>query len=106
MLHDVVNCTEGRPVRLRGDRHRLGRARSSRRAPPASTRGASAIYSADRRRSTRSALEFGITGIAKGVDKNHDGKIDEIQTGTWAGTLAYGGTACAARDGTFTGERM
>jgi hypothetical protein len=52
------------------------------------------------------ALEFGLSGIARGVDKNKDGKLDQIQTGAWTGTLAYGGTAAPLAHGTFIGERM
>jgi len=54
-----------------------------------------------------SALEFGLTGVAKGVDTNHDYKLDTIQTGKWTGTLSYGGTPATLPDGsTFTGTRM
>ena len=53
-----------------------------------------------------SALEFGINGIAKGVDKNKDGKMDKIQTGAWAGTLSYGGHGAPLAHGTFVGERQ
>jgi hypothetical protein len=53
-----------------------------------------------------SALEFGINGLAKGVDKNHDGKIDNIQTGAWAGTLSYSGSSTPLAHGTFSGTRQ
>jgi hypothetical protein len=53
-----------------------------------------------------SALEFGINGVARGVDTNHDGKMDKIQTGAWAGTLAYGGTGAPLAKGNFVGQRM
>jgi hypothetical protein len=52
------------------------------------------------------ALEFGINGIAKGIDKNKDGKMDQIQTGAWAGTLAYGGSDAPLGSATFFGTRM
>lgn len=52
-----------------------------------------------------SALEFGINGVAKGVDKNKDGKMDVIQTGAWTGTLAYGGDDAPLSHGTFVGTR-
>lgn len=52
------------------------------------------------------ALEFGLNGIAKGIDKNHDGKMDSIQTGAWTGTLAYGGNPAPLARGTFIGTRM
>jgi len=52
------------------------------------------------------ALEFGINGVAKGIDKNKDGKMDQIQTGAWTGTLGYAGTPAPLSRGTFIGERM
>jgi len=52
------------------------------------------------------ALEFGINGVAKGVDKNKDGKMDSIQTGAWAGTLTYSGESAPLAKGTFIGERL
>ena len=53
-----------------------------------------------------SALEFGLTGVAKGVDTNHDSKVDRIQTGAWSGTLSYAGTAAPLSTATFIGNRM
>jgi hypothetical protein len=53
-----------------------------------------------------SALEFGLTGVAKGVDTNNDGKLDKIQTGAWAGTLSYAGTPAPLAAATFNGARM
>ncbi|HEY5952596.1 MAG TPA: hypothetical protein VIV40_44155 [Kofleriaceae bacterium] len=67
--------------------------------------GANAIY-AQMTKVDSVALEFGLTGLAKGVDKNHDGKIDQIQTGAWAGTLAYGGAGAPLAAATFSGQRM
>ena len=67
--------------------------------------GSNAIY-AQLAKVDSVALEFGLTGIAKGVDKNKDGKLDQIQTGAWAGTLSYAGTGAPLARGTFTGERM
>jgi hypothetical protein len=52
------------------------------------------------------ALNFGLTGIAKAVDKNKDGKIDQIQTGAWMGTLSYQGAGAPLSQATFLGERM
>jgi hypothetical protein len=52
------------------------------------------------------ALEFGLTGIAKGVDKNKDGKLDQIQTGAWTGTLSYAGNGAPLANATFTGARL
>ena len=53
-----------------------------------------------------SALEFGEAGTAKGVDKNKDGKMDEIQVGKWAGTLSYSGTPAPLAAATFGGNRL
>jgi hypothetical protein len=53
-----------------------------------------------------SALEFGINGVARGIDTNNDGKMDKIQTGAWAGTLAYGGAGAPLAKGVFIGQRM
>ena len=69
------------------------------------TFGANAIY-AQIDNVDSVALEFGLTGVAKGVDKDHDRKVDQIQTGAWAGTLAYGGNGAPLAHGTFTGQRM
>ncbi|HEX5061215.1 MAG TPA: hypothetical protein VFV99_17735 [Kofleriaceae bacterium] len=67
--------------------------------------GANAIYN-QMGKVDSVALEFGLTGIAKGVDKNHDGKLDQIQTGAWTGTLAYGGAGAPLAAAKFVGERM
>lgn len=53
-----------------------------------------------------SALEFGLTGTAKGLDKNGDKSIDSIATGAWAGSLSYAGTPAPLAGATFYGERM
>ena len=67
--------------------------------------GANAIYT-QMGKVDSVALEFGLTGVAKGVDKNHDGKLDQIQTGAWTGTLAYGGQGAPLAAAKFVGERM
>jgi hypothetical protein len=51
------------------------------------------------------ALQFSINGTARAVDKNNDRRIDAIQTGAWAGTLAYGATPTPLLPATFFGER-
>ncbi len=53
-----------------------------------------------------SALEFGISGTAKGLDTNKDGKMDKIQTGKWGGTLSYAGTPAPLSTATFFGASM
>jgi hypothetical protein len=52
------------------------------------------------------ALKFSINGSARAVDRNNDRAIDQIQTGTWAGTLAYGATPTPLIPATFFGERQ
>lgn len=51
------------------------------------------------------ALTFAINGTARAVDRNNDRQIDVIQTGTWAGTLAYGATPAPLIPAAFSGER-
>jgi hypothetical protein len=53
-----------------------------------------------------SALEFGLTGEARGVDKNKDGKMDTIATGTWAGTIGYAGSPAPLGEAKFFGAKM
>jgi urease alpha subunit len=52
------------------------------------------------------ALQFGLHGSARGLDKNNDRNIDTILTGTWAGTLSYGTTPTPLAPATFFGERI
>ncbi len=67
--------------------------------------GSNAVY-AQMAKVDTVALQFGLTGIAKAVDKNHDGKADQLQTGAWAGTLSYNGASAPLAAATFTGQRM
>jgi hypothetical protein len=53
-----------------------------------------------------SALEFGLTGVARGIDSDADRRMDRIQTGQWTGTLSYGGTPAPLAAATFLGQRM
>jgi hypothetical protein len=53
-----------------------------------------------------SALEFAITGTARAVDRNRDGKMDDIQTGVWTGDLSYAGTPAPLATSKFFGSRM
>lgn len=53
-----------------------------------------------------SALEFGLVGVAKAVDKNNDSKVDTLQTGKWTGTLSYGNSPSPLAAATFVGTRM
>jgi hypothetical protein len=53
-----------------------------------------------------SALQFNMTGTARAIDKNHDGKIDDIQTGTWTGSTAYAGATSTMGAAKFFGSKM
>ncbi|MBA2544706.1 MAG: hypothetical protein H0V17_33995 [Deltaproteobacteria bacterium] len=53
-----------------------------------------------------SALELGLTGTAKALDKDGNGQIDTIQTGAWTGTASYAGTPAPLAGATFFGSRM
>ena len=52
------------------------------------------------------ALEFDLLGTARGIDKNHDGKMDDIQTGVWTGQLGYAGTPAPLSSAKFFGTKM
>lgn len=67
--------------------------------------GSQALYGAITKVDS-SALEFGIQGLARGVDKNKDGHIDVIQTGAWSGMLNYSGTGAPLSRGNFIGTRL
>ena len=53
-----------------------------------------------------SALDFDITGLAKGSDTNADHKVDALQLGKWTGNLSYSGTPAPLSTATFVGTRM
>lgn len=53
-----------------------------------------------------SALEFDLLGTARGVDKNSDGKMDDIQVGVWTGQLGYAGTPAPLATAKFFGTKM
>ncbi len=52
------------------------------------------------------ALELGLAGTARGIDRNRDGKMDDIQTGLWTGALGYAGTPAPLGEAPFFGSRM
>ncbi len=52
------------------------------------------------------ALEFGMTGTAKVLDKDNNNQLDTIQSGTWTGNLSYAGTPAPLAGATFFGARM
>ncbi len=53
-----------------------------------------------------SALEFSLTGVARGIDKNKDGKMDSIATGTWNGDLKYANQPAVLPAAKFFGTKM
>ena len=53
-----------------------------------------------------SALEFGLTGVSRGVDRNRDGSMDEIVAGTYTGTLSWAGTPVTLGPAKFFGARQ
>lgn len=104
LLKNVVNCQAvGQYVYEAVD---IGSASTFQSACTAAlTAGGGAIYSLINKVDD-SALEFGINGLARGVDHNDDGKMDRIQTGAWTGNLSYAGSAAPLSRGTFVGQRM
>jgi hypothetical protein len=53
------------------------------------------------------ALEISLTGVARAVDKNKDGKMDDLQNGTWTGNLGYAGTPATLPEGAkFFGTKL
>lgn len=69
------------------------------------TSGANALYNLMNNVDT-AALELGIAGTARGVDKNRDGKMDEMVTGAWTGNVSYHGTPAPLSTAKFFGARM
>jgi hypothetical protein len=54
-----------------------------------------------------SALEFEIFGTSRAVDRNDDGKMDEIQSGRWTGGVWYAGSPASLSDASrFFGKRI
>ncbi|MDQ3368584.1 MAG: hypothetical protein M3680_24410 [Myxococcota bacterium] len=52
-----------------------------------------------------SLLELGLTGRARGVDRDRNGTMDQIQTGLWSGSIGYAGTPAPLGTATFHGVR-
>jgi hypothetical protein len=104
VLHDAVDCSNvGQYVY---DAIGIGSPSTFESACNAGlTFAASAIY-AQIDRIDGSAFEFGITGTAKAVDRNGDGKADVIQVGKWGGTLSYAGNPAPLANATFKGTRL
>jgi hypothetical protein len=53
-----------------------------------------------------SALEFNMNGTARGVDRDSDGRMDDITTGTYTGTIGYAGSPAPLGDAKFFGKKM
>ncbi len=53
-----------------------------------------------------SAVELSLTGVARGIDKNKDGKMDDIATGTWTGDLKYANQPAVLPAARFFGTKM
>ena len=52
------------------------------------------------------SLELKITGGARGVDRDRNGSMDEIQSGQWIGNLGYAGVPASLPAGAkFSGTR-
>lgn len=51
------------------------------------------------------ALQLTLSGTARAIDRNGDGKMDEITAGTYAGGLTYGGTPAALGTNKFFGKK-
>jgi len=53
-----------------------------------------------------SALEFGLAGVSRGVDRDRDGSMDEITAGTYAGQLSWAGTPVPLGSAKFFGKKQ
>jgi hypothetical protein len=51
-----------------------------------------------------SALELNVTGVAKAIDRNRDGKMDDLQRGAWTGTVKYATSPAPLGTATFVGR--
>jgi hypothetical protein len=87
LLKDVVNCEAvGQYVY---DVIGLGSPSTFHSACNAGLAATSATLYAQLQRLDDDKLEITLAGNARGVDKNRDGKMDEIQNGAWIGELSY-----------------
>lgn len=50
------------------------------------------------------ALELNLTGVAKAIDRNRDGKMDDLQRGAWTGTVKYATAPAPLGTATFSGR--
>jgi hypothetical protein len=84
----------------------LGSASTYETACNAGLRAASNAFYVQLNNIDTAALEFNLAGTARGVDRSGDGKMDEILTGTWAGSLGYAGTPAPLGDAKFFGKKL
>lgn len=66
---------------------------------------AGALY-AQMDRLDSNALQLDLVGTARGIDKNRDGKMDDIATGQYTGGMSYAGTPAALGENKFYGAKM
>lgn len=69
------------------------------------TAGAQALYT-QLDQLDGSALEFGLSGTARGIDRNRDGQMDDITTGVWTGDLKYAGSPAPLAASKFFGSKL
>jgi hypothetical protein len=50
------------------------------------------------------ALELNLGGTAKAIDRNRDGKMDDLQRGSWSGTVKYATSPAPLGTATFSGR--
>jgi hypothetical protein len=105
VLHDSIDCSAvGEYVY---DAVGFGSASTFESACNAGLSAAGGFVYSELSRLDSSALNFHITGTARGVDSDKNGSMDAVQTGTWTGTLDYAGTpAPLAPNAKFHAARM
>lgn len=50
------------------------------------------------------ALQLNVGGSAKAIDRNRDGKMDDLQRGAWTGTVTYASAPAPLGTSTFSGR--
>jgi hypothetical protein len=51
-------------------------------------------------------LELDVSGTADAIDRDGDGRVDELDEGRWLGTVSYAGAQAPLASGTFSGTRV
>jgi hypothetical protein len=104
LLKTMVNCQSvGQYINEAVD---FGSPSTYESACNAGLKAASVTFYSQLDRIDTAALEFGLTGTARGIDKNRDGKMDDIQTGIWTGELKYAGSPAPLATARFFGTKM